>query len=72
MKAKTRQGGWFAAIVLTATLSLAGCGGHEVVQPTVNVSVGQQLIDLKKARDGGALSERDYQRQKKLLIDSVK
>ena len=49
-----------------------GSGGHEVVQPAVNVSVGQQLIDLKKARDSGALSERDYQRQKEQLIDSVK
>jgi hypothetical protein len=49
----------------------AGCGGNEVLQPTVSVSVGQQLIDLKKARDSAALSERDYERQKKLLIDSV-
>ena len=56
---------------LTVAMLVAGCGGNEVVAPTVSVSVGQQLIDLKKARDSGALSESDYQRQKQSLIDSV-
>jgi len=51
---------------------LAGCGGTEVVQPNVNVSIGQQLIDLKKARESGALSEREYGQQKSNLIQSVK
>ena len=61
-----------AAAALAATLTAAGCGGNEVLQPTVSVSVGQQLIDLKKARDSGAVSERDYERQKEQLIDNVK
>ncbi|HAF54815.1 MAG TPA: hypothetical protein DCL01_06285 [Thauera sp.] len=52
-------------------LSLTGCGGHEVVRPTVDVSIGQQLIDLKRARESGALSQREYERQRKRLIDSV-
>ena len=52
-------------------LSLTGCGGHEVVRPTVDVSIGQQLIDLKKARDSGALSPREYEQQKTQLIRSV-
>lgn len=52
-------------------LSVAACGGHEVVRPTVDVSIGQQLIDLKRARDTGALSDREYERQRKRLIDSV-
>lgn len=54
-----------------AAMTLAGCGGHEVVRPTVDISVGQQLIDLKKARDSGALSDREYQQQRQILIDSV-
>ena len=61
-----------AAAALAATLTAAACGGNEVLQPTVSVSVGQQLIDLKKARDSGALGEPDYQRQKERLIDNVK
>jgi hypothetical protein len=52
-------------------LTLTGCGGHEVVRPTVNVSIGQQLIDLKRAYDSGALSGREYERQRMQLIDGV-
>jgi len=64
--------GLLAGGVLVA-LMLTGCGGaREVVQPHVNVSVGQQLIDLKKARDAGALTESEFQRQKEQLIDSVR
>ncbi|HXZ59370.1 MAG TPA: SHOCT domain-containing protein [Steroidobacteraceae bacterium] len=53
------------------SLALSGCGGTEVVRPTVSVSVGQQLIDLKKAHDSGALSDKEYQSQKAQLINSV-
>lgn len=66
----TRKQALATAVLAVATL-MAGCGGNEVLAPTVSVSVGQQLIDLKKARDSGALTERDYERQKKQLIDSV-
>ena len=38
----------------------------------MNVSVGQQLIDLKKAKDSGAISEKEWEQQKKSLIDSVR
>lgn len=50
---------------------VAGCGGNEVVRPTVSVSVGQQLIDLKRARDSGALTQREYESQKAQLIKGV-
>ena len=53
-------------------LALAGCGSTEVVAPTVSVSIGQQLIDLKKARDSGALTQAEYDKQKANLIASVK
>lgn len=53
-------------------LALAGCGSTEVVAPTVSVSIGQQLIDLKKARDSGAMSQAEYDKQKANLIASVK
>ena len=60
-----------ALLVGLLGLPLAACGGHEVVRPTVDVSIGQQLIDLKRARETGALSEHEYERQRKRLIDSV-
>jgi len=58
-----------AAAILAATLT--ACGSTEVVRAPVNVSVGQQLIDLKKARDSGALSPREYEQQKAQLIRNV-
>ncbi len=61
----------FALFAGLVGLSLTGCGGHEIVRPTVDVSIGQQLIDLKRAREAGALSDREYERQRERLIDSV-
>ena len=58
-------------IILTAMTLLAGCawqvGGdkkYDKVEPTI----GQQLIDLKQARDVGAISEADYQAQKAKVL----
>jgi ABC-type uncharacterized transport system auxiliary subunit len=59
------------ATALCVAAMLAGCGSTETVKPTMNVSVGQQLIDLKKAKDSGALSEREYEHQKSDLIRNV-
>jgi hypothetical protein len=56
--------------ISTMTL-LAGCawevgGGskHTTIQP----SVGQQLIDLQKAKDAGAITDSEYQAQKEMLL----
>jgi hypothetical protein len=59
-------------IALAATVLFTGClafqvgGGDkkEGQKPTV----GQQLIDLKAAKDQGAISESDYQAQKAKLL----
>jgi hypothetical protein len=59
--------------LLSAALLLSGCvgglnlggGSKTVVQkPTV----GQQLVDLKKAKDTGALSDEEYQAQKAKVL----
>jgi len=59
-------------VLMSAGIGLAGCASTEVVPPMVNVSVGQQLVDLKHAHDNGALSDDEYQRQRKQLIDNVR
>jgi len=63
-----------SVIALVAALLLSACSSAttDVLQPTVSVSIGQQLIDLKRAKDAGALSEKEYQAQVKRLIDSVR
>jgi hypothetical protein len=76
MKRKTLQLGTWIASVGIITCLLTGCawsigGGHkehgqpaEYAQPTR----GQELIDLKKARDQGAITEDEYQAQKKRVL----
>jgi hypothetical protein len=58
-------------VVVAAAMLATGCswsvgGGKksEIVQPTV----GQQLFDLKKARDAGAINENEYETQKAKLL----
>jgi hypothetical protein len=61
-------------LAVAASLLLGACSSTstDVLPSTVSVSIGQQLIDLKKAKDAGAMSEREYQAQAKRLIDSVR
>ena len=58
------------AILLLGGL-LSACSSTEVVAPTMNVSVGKQLMDLKKAKDSGAISQKEWEQQKDRLIKSV-
>lgn len=60
-----------AAVLLLSALAACSSTRTEVMPPTVNVSIGQQLIDLKKARDSGALSQSEYEQQVRKLVDSV-
>lgn len=60
-----------AAVVVLLALGACSSASMDVLPPTVNVSIGQQLIDMKKARDSGALSQKEYEQQVRKLIDSV-
>lgn len=58
------------AVILAMTL-LTGClnlqvggGKSEPPKPTV----GQQLVDLQKAKDSGAITDTEYQAQKAKLL----
>ena len=58
-------------VALSSALMLAGCGGggaDSTVQNTT-ISKGQALIDLKKAYDAGAISEREYEKQREQILD---
>jgi len=62
-----------SAIVLLGMLLFAGCvasvgsGTKTVVnKPTL----GQQLTDLQKAKDSGAITEAEYQTQKAKLLEA--
>lgn len=55
----------FAAVVV-------GCSSSQVLHAPVGVTVGQQLIDLKLAHTRGVLSDREYDAQRRALIDGVR
>ena len=60
------------AAAIFAAILLYGCGSPPPPRPRVEVTMGQQLIELKEAHDAGALSDKEYDRQRKKLIDSFK
>ncbi len=59
-------------VLLCGALSLAGCSSSRVQHTPVGVTVGQQLIDLKQAHTRGVLSDREYDAQRRALVDSVR
>ena len=64
---------WMRALLACVpVVLLMACASEEVFRPRLEVTVGQQLIDLKKARDGGALSDKECDQQRARLIDSVR
>jgi hypothetical protein len=62
----------FTALACAALLSLSGCvaaiGNRDAHHG--NGTLGQQLIDLQRARQAGALSEGEYQTQKARLLNT--
>lgn len=64
-------------ISLSSSLAACGClgggsGGDAKVQTTTKTTtMGQDLIDLKKAHDEGVLSDKEYEKaREKILKDS--
>jgi hypothetical protein len=58
--------------VFTLMFTLAACSSNEVVRAPLELTIGQQLIDLKNAHTSGALSKAEYDQQRSKLIDNVK
>lgn len=60
--------------LLASTLS--GCviamGNRDLGQPRGKATLGQELTDLKNARDAGALTEDEYQAQRKKVLEQHK
>ena len=52
------------------SLTIIGCwNGENVAIRLGDVSLGQQLIDLKAALDGGAMTQEEYAKAKTQLMD---
>ena len=52
-------------------LGIAACGGGgaEVRSEVSTTTTGQQLIDLKKALDSGALTQQEYGKERQKILD---
>jgi len=60
-------------LAVAALTLLAGCSwqiGGGPGPATVRPTVGQQLIDLQKAKDSGAITDSEYQAQKAKVLGS--
>jgi hypothetical protein len=58
--------------VLTGAFAFSGCiaaiGNGPTPHSRPGVTLGQELIDLQKARDAGTLTEEEYQAQRGRLL----
>ncbi len=60
------------AFILTLTLAMmitaCGGGGARSSQDVRTTTVGQELMDLEKAKNQGAITQDEYDRQKKKIL----
>jgi hypothetical protein len=55
--------------VLALGVVACGGGGAEVKSEVTTTTVGQQLLDLKKAYDAGALTKDEYEKERKKVLE---
>lgn len=60
-----------AGAIAVSVLLMGGCAS-EPPMTTTNVSLGQQLIDLKDAHDKGAISDKEYKNARERIIDNAR
>lgn len=58
-----------AAAVLATTL--AACGGGGATIETNPETTGQQLLDLQKAHEAGALTDKEYEKARKKVLKNM-
>jgi hypothetical protein len=44
-------------------------GGADVLSHVTTTTVGQQLMDLKKAYESGAMTQQEYEQQRKKILN---
>jgi hypothetical protein len=72
---KRKLSKWLVLIAMASAMGLLSCGcawqlggdksGTTIMQPTR----GEELISLKKAKDQGAITEDEYQAQRKKVME---
>ncbi|GAB5450998.1 MAG: hypothetical protein Hals2KO_13260 [Halioglobus sp.] len=57
------------AAIIALAINLTGCGSSTKTTVQNTETQGQQLMDLKEAYDKGVISEKEYKRAKKEILD---
>jgi hypothetical protein len=66
----TLAGALCALALSSGCLGLTFGGGNHPAPPPPLPTLGQQLLDLQKAKDAGAITEVEFEAQKAKLLDS--
>lgn len=59
----------FCAVVPGISLARCGGGGADVQTETHTTTIGQEFLDLQRAKDAGLLSDAEYNRQRSLILN---
>ncbi len=64
---------WTLVLVVLMSVNLAACGGGKTdvksESSTVTTTLGQELLDLDKAYKAGIITQKEYEKAKKALIE---
>ena len=55
--------------LLLVGVAACGGGGADVKSEVSTTTVGQQLMDLKKALDTGAMTQQEYDKERKKILE---
>jgi len=66
--ARTLVVGTLCGLVLFGVVACGG-GGAELKSQVSTTTVGQELMDLKKALDAGAMTQQEYEKERKKILE---
>lgn len=64
-----RMAGILVVLILVSGISGCAMGNRGTVHYNRTTTIGQELLDLQEAKDKGALSEQEYDKAKKDLLE---
>ena len=68
MESRTRKLILATSLLAAFGVSACGGGGAEVKSEITTTTKGQQLLDLKKAFDAGAMTKDEYERERQRIL----